>query len=257
MKAIAMSKNRSNIYDVILVQIKKSMEELKFTQADLGEALNLKQSSISSLLNGKSQFTLEQYLIVAGWLGIKPHKLISSAEAEITQTLPMPPEVELVLYKSELHLLAYCAATQDVSADDLTTIDYPKDKIKSALEDLVRVGVLIKKKEKYTQKDPNVVYQPHDPLRSTDCHRRIALSAWKTWERLRKTNAAFKNKTFNFVLLDRFTRTQMKEVETLLWQAYEKTQSFQQVNMSNGYLSDESMPLYNIHLMLTLPLESK
>ena len=251
-----MNKNQFDYYDAILQELKRALNENKITQLDVGDALGIKQSAVSSLINGKSKLTLEQFLTISNLVGSKPHKLLNSAEVLLSKTLPMPYEIESLLYKSEIHLLAYCAATQEITVEDLVTDDYSREKVKAAFEDLVSVGVLQKKKERYLQKDPNISYTPSSLIRSTACHQKVMINAWKMWEKL-KEKPGFRLKRFNFFLLDRFTVAQIKEIESLLWKAYERVQLFQRENMVNSYHSEEPMPLWNIHLMLTTPVEHK
>ncbi|MEK6706666.1 MAG: helix-turn-helix transcriptional regulator [Candidatus Poribacteria bacterium] len=251
-----MSKHSPNHYDAILNELKRALEENKITQIEVGDALGIKQSAVSSLLSGRSKLTVEQLLRISALVGIKPHKLLSAADVLLTQTIPMPYEIESILYKSEIHLVAYCAATQEITADDLVIEEYTREKIKHAMDELVAVGVLIKKKDKYIQKNPNVIYTPSSPTRPTACHQKVVLHSWRLWDKL-KEKPGYRLKRFNYFLLDRFTVAQIKEVEAILWRAYERIQSFQRENMVNGYVSDDPMPLWDIHLMLMTPLEHK
>lgn len=251
-----MNKNSKDQYDVVLDELKRVLEENKITQAQVGDVLGIKQSAVSSLLSGRSRLTMEQFLRISDLVGVKPHKLLSSAEVQLTRKVPMPYEVETALYKSEIHLLGYCAATQEITPEDLVIDPFTRERVKQALDELVSVGVLVKKRDRYIQKDPNVSYTPSSQIRMNAAHQKVMIHSWKLWDKLRQ-KPGYSLRRFNFILLDRFTIAQIKEVESILWRAFEKVQTFQRENMASGYVSDDAMPLWNVHLMLMTPLEEK
>ena len=246
----------SKIYQSVLDDLKGALVENKITQSELGEALGIKQSAVSSLLAGKSILTLDQFLTASELVGIRPHKVLSRAEMKTAQVLPMPTEFEAMIHSSEVHLLAYCAATKEITADELAEADIPKDQAKKALDDLTRVGVLIKKKDRYLQKEPSVTYQATNRARMSACHAKLSHKAWLLCEKSRE-KPHLRLRRFNYFLLDRLTLPQMKEIEAALWRIHEKAESYRRENLANGYTTDENMPLWNVHMMLTNPLENK
>ncbi len=248
--------NRNHLYKTILTEIRKALTEARITQIQIGEVLGIKQSAVSSLLSGKSRLSLDQFIALSDLVGVRPQNLLQNVQNQMTEVVQMSPLIEETFYKSEAHTLGYCMAVKEISAKDIPLYNVPVEKIQSALEDLVRVGLLIKKREKYIQKNPQTIFRPSSRFRGSKVHQAIMQRSWEVFDR-NYSNKAFIATKFNSYLVDRFTVSQTKEIEAVLWKAFEKIQSFRQANLANGYSDDESMPLWNIHLMLNTPLEPK
>lgn len=246
-----------NHYEAVLAQIRKLMKEKELTQSDLGKALGITQSSVSALLKGESQLSVAQLMVLANFLGTRIHQILTDAESSLVENVKMTPAIEAVVYRSEPHLLAYAASTQPINAKNLAVGGITQTQAQSALNDLVSTGVLKKEKDKYVQGDPSRTYVAQNRFKSSDCHRRVVNHSWKMWND-RITNDAYRKKRFNFFLLERFTTVQIKELETILWSAYEKAMYFQKENMARKYaLSEDEMSFWNIHCMLMTPLEDQ
>lgn len=256
MTAVGTTENRNHLYRTILVEIRKALTEARITQIEIGEALGVKQSAVSSLLSGKSRMSLDQFIALAELVGIRPQNLLQNVQNQLTEVVQMTPQIEEVFYKSEVHTMAYCMAVKEISAKDIPLNNVPVDRIVSACEDLVKVGLLIKKKEKYIQKNPQIIFRPSTRFKGSKIHQLIMQRSWDVFDR-NYGNKAFIATKFNSYLIDRFTVSQTKEIEASLWKVFEKVQAFRQTNLANGYSDDEVMPLWNIHLMLNTPLEPK
>jgi transcriptional regulator with XRE-family HTH domain len=244
----------SEFYKMILAELRKALGEARITQIQIGEALGIKQSAVSSLLSGKSRLSLEQFLVLAELVGVRPPNLLQSVQNRMTQVVPMSAEVERTLYKSEVHLLSYCAATREILPSEVRVDGYSAAQVHKAMDELCDVGLLVKKKNRYVQKDPQTSYRAATRLTGSRVHQTIVRRSWDLFDR-RYTDRAFIATKFNVYMLDRFSVTQTKEIEAALWTVYEKVQSFRQANLSNGYTDDAHMPLWNVHLMLMTPFE--
>jgi predicted transcriptional regulator len=248
--------HQNQLYTTLLSELRKGLTEAQITQAQIGETLGIKQSAVSSLLSGKSRMSLDQFILLSDLVGVRPQNLLQNVQNQLTQVVPMSPEVENTLYKSALHTIAYCMAVREISVKDFTLHNISNENIHGALEDLVKVGLLIKKKEKFIQKNPQTIFRASSRFKGSKIHQDIVQRSWEVFDR-NYANKAFIATKFNSYLMDRFTVSQTKEIEAALWKVFEKVQAFRQANLANGYRGDESMPLWNIHLMLNTPLEPK
>jgi len=242
----------NELYKQTLAEVRKALADAKITQSQIGDALGIKQSAVSSLLSGKSRMSLDQFLILSELVGIRPQTILQNVHTRMSQVVQMTSEQENTLYRSDVHLIAYCAAVQEVSAADFNLEAVPTDIVQRALDELVTVDLLVKKRSKYSQKHPQLIFRPSNRLIGTKVHQAILKRSCETFDR-HYADRAFIATKFNSYQLDRFSTTQIKEIELTLWQVYEKIQNFRQSNMSNGYTRDEPMPLWNIHLMLMTP----
>jgi predicted transcriptional regulator len=256
MKVVPPVENRNHLYRTILTEIRKALTEARITQIQIGEALGIKQSAVSSLLSGKSRMSLDQFIELSELVGVRPQNLLQNVQNQLTEVVQMTPQIEEVFYKSEVHTIAYCLAVKEVSAKDFPIHNVPIERIQIALEDLLKVGLLIKKKDKYIQKNPQIIFRPSTRFKGSKIHQLIMQRSWDVFDR-HYSNKAFIATKFNSYLIDRFTVAQTKEIEASLWKVFEKVQSFRQSNLANGYSDDEVMPLWNIHLMLNTPIEPK
>jgi len=211
---------------------------------------------VSSLLSGKSRMSLDQFIALSDLVGVRPQNLLQNVQNQMTEIVQMTPQIEETFYKSEIHTLAYCLAVREISPKDIPVFGATPEKVQTALDDLVKVGLLVKKKEKYIQKNPQTIFRPSTRFRGSKVHQAIMLRSWEVFDR-HYSNKAFIATKFNSYMVDRFTVSQTKEIEASLWKVFEKVQSFRQANLANGYSDDEAMPLWNIHLMLNTPLEPK
>jgi predicted transcriptional regulator len=251
-----MENYRHNLYGAVLTEIRKALADEKITQTQIGKALGLKQSAVSSLLSGKSRMSLDQFLAISDLVGIRPQNLLQVANTHTTEFVPMTAEIENILYKSEIHLLAYCAAIREITPNDLYMSGTTQAAVQHALDDLVRAELLEKRRNKYVQKNPQRVYQVSSRLKSTKVHQQVVLRSWNLFDRMYADKAFIATK-FNHSVIDRFTTAQSKEIESAFWKVYERVEAIRQSNSATGYGSDETMPLWNIHLMLTSPLDPR
>ena len=250
------AKHLDQYYNQILAELRNSCSEGKITQTDIGAALGIKQSAVSSLLNGKSRISLDQFLILTELVSISPQDVLQRASNRSTEVVPMTTEIENTLYRSETHVLAYCAATRPISVSDLVHGGIPESVSEAALDDLVRVGLLEKKRSKYVQKHPSRTYRAQSRSKLSAAHQQIVSRSWQLFDRRIQDREWIASK-FNAFMVDRFTKSQTKEIEAAMWKVYEKIQAYSQENSSQGYTTEESMPLWNFHLMMVTPLEAR
>lgn len=249
------------LYEAILERVRQKLHENKLTQEEIGNALGIKQSAVSYLLKGKTKLSLEQFLELTELVGERPQQLIAEAESGLTEKKPMPPEMEMVIGKSLVHFLCYCAAVKPVKAEDLANSYFPLISVRAALEDLARVEILDKRSDGYfIQKHMNVVYYaptPKDRDRRNKYHLELHRISQEVWHK-QADNKAYRATRFNYLLIDHFTTSQMREVEEFLWRAHEKLRAFQRQNMANAYTSSsEKFSLWQAHMMTMTPLEEK
>ncbi len=244
----------SNYYDALLAELNRRIKEEGLSRKEVGEILGVNQPQASRLLNGKSRLTVEQLLRLAQRLAVKPAQIIAAAEASMTELVTMPPEVEATVYKSEIHLLAYSAATKEITVETFSKQGYPARAIRIALDELYHVGVLAKRGNQYIQKHINRSYNKSDVKRTLQTHHKLAtLSADRYLEKI--SDPAYRAKRFCYLAIDRYTPSQIMQIDALLYSIYEKLSAFNRENMANGYSDSEEFSLWNIHLMLATPLE--
>ena len=251
-----MSVYQSKMYDAVLQRLRTVIEESKVTQAEVGERLGIKQSAVSSLLSGRSKINLEQFIAISEIVGARPHSVLTSAEHLLFTREQMSEEMENTIYNSPIHLLAFCAASREISAESISGTHMPKDKIKKALDELVRCGALTHRKGKYIQKDMTKDYTVADLHRLFRMHERVYSQAWDIWLE-QSSRPEFRLRQFNKVKIDRFTFTQMREIHALLWKVEERLSAFQKENHSNMYSTDVEMPLWTITIMAAQALEAE
>ncbi len=256
LKAPVKKNSKDSLYEAMLGEVKKAFSKSHITQSEIGEALGIKQSAVSSLLTGKSRLSMDQFLILSELLGLRPQQIFQNAQNQMSQTVPMTSAQEEALYKSEVHLIGYCAAVREIEASDIRLEGVTVAQVQRALDDLVSVGFLIRKRNRYIQKNPEIIYTPSSRLKGSRVHQRIILRSCALFDKM-FLNRAYIATKFNLYLLDRFTVSQSKEIEAELWKVYEKIQSIRTTNLAQGYGDEElsQWPIWNIHLMMMTPLE--
>ena len=242
----------------ILEKLKDALHEARITQADLGKHLDLSQNAVSCLLRGQTKMTLELFIKISELLSLKPQELFNSAEALMAKELKLSSEQTKTLYASPAHLLACCAATREIAPFEIAVGQISLQEAQSALNDLVKADLLIKKGERYIQKHPQSVYiaDPDNQHLVEACHRQAMLQSWEGYEILRK-NPGYRKKRFNAALIDRFTDVQREELKQMLFRVYDRIQTFRKENMLKAYQTEEDMQLLHLHLMMTTPLDSE
>lgn len=253
-----MSKNLPLFYEAVLTRIRDKIEENDLTQAAVGEALGIKQSAVSQLMKGKTKLNLEQFMALASLLGEAPHRLIAEADASLSEDRPMPEPMGKALFKSALHLLAFCAAAKPIKPADIANSYFNSSETKAALEDLLEVGLLKKKADSYEVKDGHIFYRAEIPelraLRDNaylDVHR-LSQKVWQS----KGDDKSYRSQRFNYFMMDYFTPSQIAEVEEFLWRAYERLKALQRENQANGLASNsEEFQLWLSHFMLMTPLK--
>ncbi len=238
------------MYPALLAEVRKALSSGRFTQAQIGERLGINQSTVSLLLSGKTKMSIDQILNICDLVGVRLQNIARQAEIGLTQVVTMTPQIEEVLYKSDIHVICYVAATQEVSAADIKLKGVTQSRIQGCLDDLVKIGIVKKSgKGKYIQTAPNVTLAPTHRLRATEAHFGI-LS--RTCQRHNDQFAKnrFSTPRFNWFELDRFTMSQVKEIESVFYQLFEKICAFQLQNQTMTYNSPEPMLLWNLHMMI-------
>lgn len=229
------------------------MSEQKITQGRLGQKLGIKQSAVSSLMSGKSVLSVYQLMRISELLGLKVDSLFKESERLTKRIQLMSREMESTLYQSELHLMCYCSAVKPIDHNWLRIEGYSAEDVEKSLLELVGIGILERNEEGlFLQKYARVSYKSQNRHLGSKVHQHIVMRSWKLFDRMLK-NKSFLSDKFNFYMLDRFTKSQIKELDASLWQVYEKIQNFRQENMNNNYRSSESMKLWNFHLMMMTP----
>ena len=242
----------------VLIELRNRLSQTKITQAEIGKALGIRQSAVSHLLSGRSQFSLEQLFRVCACIDIKAHDLIKAAEGQFVDLVPMSSQVERAIYKSELHLAIYCAATIEIKASDITLPGYRDQQVRSALAELCDAGVLTKDHDKYIQANVRRVYVNKNRQAGRRAKQKLVLSSWDLNESLEEKDFPLGVK-FNTEITDRFTESQSKEIESALWQVFEKIKRFRSENTASGYAGTggDYAQLWNIHLMLGTALDPR
>ncbi|MCO5142925.1 MAG: helix-turn-helix domain-containing protein [Oligoflexia bacterium] len=249
------------LYEAILERVRIKMQEQKLTQAEIGSALGIKQSAVSYLLKGKTKLSLEQFLELTALVGESPQQLIAEAESGLTERRPMPADKEKVLSKSIVHFVCYCSANRQVTADEIANSVFPLASVRVALDDLVKIDLLSKNANgKYVQKHVNISYMAPtaaDRYKRDQYQLEIHRICQELW-RKQVDNKAYRANRFNYLLIEYFTQSQMREVEEFLWRAHQKLRGFQRQNMASGYnAGGEKFSLWQAHMMLMTPLEEK
>ena len=244
-------KNYENpLYPALLTEIRKGLSEGKFSQAQIGEKLGIKQSAVSTLMSGRTQLSTNQLLNLCDLLGTRLQNLARQAEISVAETIPMTPQIEDIIYKSDLHVLCYSASTQEITPSQVRLKNIKPSKIQECFEDLLSVGVIKQiGSNSYIQTKPNATLTPTHRLRTTKAHQMIAQKSALRHDEMRGNNSLPKP-SFNWYELDRLTRSQVTEIESIFYKLWEKISAFQTQNQAETYNSQDPMLLWNIHMML-------
>lgn len=248
------------LYEAILERVRKLISENELTQAEIGEALGIKQSAVSYLLKGKTKLTLEQFLTLSNLIGEAPNRLIMEADSTLVEDKPMPKAMEELALKSVAHLFCYTASCVPLRPQDLVTSFLSLETVTNALNDMVRAGVVTYKDGYYRQKDIHVNYVAQTKsgrdtryLLHNEIHRLCQQIHLRQSE-----NKEYLAKRFNYFMIGYFTASQIRSIEESLWRAYEKIKLAQRENMAKGYKAgEEPLALWQTHMMLMTPLEEK
>ncbi len=252
-----MQQYQDDFYESLLTEIKVALQEQSLTQAQVGSCLGLKQSAVSSLLSGRSRMSLDQFFALSDLMGLLPQSLLQRASAKVQQVEHMTNDMEATLYRSEIHVLCYCAAIKPIKPDTLKIAGIGPEPIREAFKELKKVGFLIEKSlGVYVQKNPRLTYQASSRLRGSESHQKICERAWQYFD-ARYEDKAFLSNKFNLWDLDLFTDAQIKELDAALLKVSERIQAIKQSNLASGYSSGETMSLWSLHLMMMTPVEVK
>lgn len=246
---------QDKFYGLILSEIRRNTARLELTQAHVADHLGIKQSAVSSLFSAKSRLSLDQFLKICELIEMSPDELVKRARNLEMEVQKMTPKMEATVYRSEAHLLAYCACSRWISLKELKGEGITFEMWNDAIQDLIEVELVEKKGQKYRQKNPKITYVPSTRLVASKVHNRVVHRSWQYFDK-RYNDREFISTKFNLFTLDRFSVAQSKEIEAMLWKVYEKITLFRQENQSESYAQEDNMPLWNLHLMLMTPIES-
>jgi predicted transcriptional regulator len=252
-----MQKYQDDFYESLLAEIKLALQEQDLTQAQVGACLGLKQSAVSSLLSGRSRMSLDQFFALSDLMGLLPQSLLQRASSKVQQVEKMTPEMEEAIFRSDVHVLCYCAAIKPLKPETLKIAGTEASIVREAFAELKRTGFLIEKTPGvYVQKNPRLTYQASSRLMGSESHQKICERSWKYFDLMYEDKNFLSNK-FNLWDVDLFTDSQIKELDAALLKVSERIQAIKQTNLASGYSSAEPMSLWNLHLMMMTPLEVK
>lgn len=252
-----MKKYQDDFYESLLGEIKTALHDQELTQAQVGDCLGLKQSAVSSLLSGRSRMNLDQFFALSDLMGSLPQSLLQRASSKVQQIEHMSPEMENTLYKSELHLLAYCGAIRPVKVDALKVSGVSPAAVREAFEDLRGAGFLVEKAPGvFVQKNPRLTYRASSRLKGSQSHLKVCARAWAHFDE-KFENKAFLSNKINLSEIDLFTDSQIKELDAAMMKVFERIQAIKQSNLASGYSNDEPMSLWHLHMMMMTPVDVK
>jgi len=241
----------------ILEFIQLKLKEKNIKQSTLGQDLNLKQSTISALLSGKTKISLEQFFDICEVIGERPQNLLSKTEIDIAKTKSLTKSQSDILYKSEFHLLLYCACVNPSTPKDVMSFDLTAEEALNIFKELLSQNLIKSVKEGvFIQAEPEVTYTTTDKNKRYECHKKVFSRAWDLWKEENKYLNLARENYFNYYILDKFTYSQVSEINSLLYKVYEKIKEFQLINQCNCYNVDD-MVLYNLNILLTPHFEKK
>ena len=120
--------------------------------------------------------------------------MLQNVQNQMTEVVQMTPAIEETFYKSEIHTMAYCLAVREVSPKDIPLHNVAPENVQAALEDLVKVGLLIKKKDKYLQKNPQTIFRPSSRFKGSKVHQNILQRSWEVFDRHYQNKAFIKGR---------------------------------------------------------------
>jgi predicted transcriptional regulator len=242
---------QNKLFTHVLSELRSEIIASKIKQSTIGEVLGLKQSAVSALLSGKSLLNMRQFLKLCDLLTLDPSLLLQKAARREQREIPMTPQIQAVLYKSETHVLLYSAATRELDPKEIKINNVSNESIREAFKELTQVGLLKEKKGRYIQKDPHIIYRAPTRLANSKLHQEIVVRSWKYFDR-NIQDKIFLTDKFNYYQVDRFTSLQVQEIQNMMWKVYEKVAAFQDQNMLSNYSQKEEMLLWNVHVMMML-----
>jgi transcriptional regulator with XRE-family HTH domain len=250
-----MSSTEQKVVEGAIAELRTLLAEKNITQEAIGKALGISQSAVSMLLTGRSSISLPQFVKLCKISGSLPHHLFSKAESRIKESRTMTNEQEKVVFGSGTSLIVYAAATKPISAEDIHIHGISRNEIQKALDELVRVQFLEKKRGKYQQVNKDIAFVPASRINSSKAHLDVIVKSSENFDR-NYSNKPWINNTFNFNHLDRYSKSQAKQIEAILWKAFEEINSITQDNLASNYSDDDHMNLWAIHIMFIPPLDS-
>lgn len=244
-----MSKEKSHPqYKAILAEIRHRISEESITQKDLGEKLGIKQSTVSEVLSGKSKLSLDLLLKICDVIGHRPQNVFRKVEVKETRLVKPTPAMERVLVKSWIHVICYAAATIETRVADIHLNGISRENLKQAFEELCEVELLKRTRSGYIQANPNLAVTPPDRSVTTKPHLDIISKTMLRYDQMRKDSNSNLPR-FNLYHVDRFTLSQIKEIESSMWNVWNTIERLLIFNQSNSYSTTENQYLWNIHVM--------
>ena len=244
-----MGQKRHPVAECILSEMRSLTLEAGITQSEVGTILGVTQSSVSDLMNGRTKLSMEHFLRICDRLGIQAQDVFAKAEARASKSVPMSEEMKRLVFKSDLHLICYCASTRSMKPSELRVAGFDQKSVEAVFLELHKSGLLIGERGRYRQINLNFQFGEDVQSLGARSHHRAIQKSCERYSRMR-SSGSFSTSKFNWCQIDRFTKSQIREVEAALWKLYERINVFQSQNISSGYQTEKEMLLWNIHLMM-------
>lgn len=240
--------------DQLLLYLQKQLPKSGVKQSSIGEKLNLGQSAVSTLLNGKSKMSLDQFFIICELIDKNPMEVIAESSSESWKTSTLGKEQGDVLYKSELHIILFCEAFRPITIDEILGDGITYEEAHTILEELVDHGLLKKDLDgKYVQCTSDLLFEPHDIKAALNIRRKVVNRCWELWNKFRD-DVAFRAGRHNTYALYSFSDEQIEEIKHDLANLRSKIYSFIFQNQNlNKTKSNIKRKLWCVNLILMNP----
>lgn len=216
------------VQQTILDAIVASMEQRNVSQGDLARSLGCSQTTVSRLLRGLTQLTVDDLFKIARVLQVSPATFIDQAVAKGPQIVTLPPEVQEIFCVDAVGFQLFSSLKIPSTFADLTK-NFAEEHIaplRKKIAELKRLGAVVEDidgKLRLNYPDAEAVYFVQDAnynARITELYGRLRSTKGDVSRLTEKELEEWKKVNGDAVVIDYFTRTQLEEQKTLLLQLF-------------------------------------
>lgn len=232
----------------ILDAIVATMDQQKVSQGDLASALGCSQTTVSRLLRGQTQLTVDDLFNIAKVLKVSPSIFIDQAVNKGPYIVTLPMDVQNIFCADAVGFHLFSRLKVSSTLADLSEFFSPDQMavVRGKIVELKKLGAVVEDIDgrlRLNYPDAEAIYLSQDVhynARITELYGRLRESKGDLSKLPEKEAEAWKKINGDAVVIDYFTRPQIEEQKALLLQFFNFIRSQLRANRTSAVKSSDT-----------------
>jgi transcriptional regulator with XRE-family HTH domain len=225
----------------ILDAIVATMEQRNVSQGELASGLGCSQTTVSRLLRGHTQLTVDDLFKIAKVLKVNPTVFIEQAVAKVPHVVTIPSEVQKIFCSDAVGFQIFNRLKTPTSFSDLVLFFGPEHipNVRKKISELKSSDAVVEDidgKLRLNYPDAESIHLSQDAeykTRITELYGRLRETKGDLTKLTEKESEAWRRINADVVVMDYFTRPQVEEQKSLLLQFVNFVRSQLRANRMN------------------------